>query len=321
MPAPVIQAIRAHSDNLIIVGTPFFSQRVDVASRSPITGVDNLAYTLHFYAGTHGDGLRDYARTALTNGIPLFVTEWGTVNASGDGNVNEASTREWMAFLAENNISHLNWAVNDKDEGASVLIGTEQGANNQGNWPLSLLTPSGLLTRDIIRNWSSPPDISNPPEPEQPLVIPGLIQAEDFDRQAGVRTETTSDIDGGQNIGFIEHNDYVEYDVEVLSAGTYTIQMRLASNTVGGNSNLSFNGEAVADVEVGFTGGWQDWVTVTTQAELQSGLQTLRVLFTNPSTDQSLLNVNWINFVEVGDEDESNVIMPPIYQLLLEPES
>ncbi len=169
--APVIAAIREHSDNLIIVGTPFFSQRVDVASRSPITGVQNLAYTLHFYAGTHGDGLRDYARTALANGIPLFVTEWGAVNADGNGNVNESSTREWMAFLEENNLSHLNWAVNDKNEGASVLIGNELGENNQGNWPLSLLTPSGLLTREIIRNWpsidggvSTPP--VTPPGPE-----------------------------------------------------------------------------------------------------------------------------------------------------------
>ena len=153
--APVIAAIREHSDNLIVVGTPFFSQRVDVASQNPIKGVDNLAYTLHFYAGTHGEALRSQARTALNNGIPLFVTEWGAVNADGNGSVNESSTREWMAFLEENNISHLNWAINDKDEGASVLIGTEQGANNQGGWTLNLLTQSGLLTRDIIRNWPS----------------------------------------------------------------------------------------------------------------------------------------------------------------------
>ena len=164
---PVIAAIREHSDNLIIVGTPFFSQRVDIASQNPITGVENLAYTLHFYAGTHGESLRNQARTALNNGIPLFVTEWGTVNADGNGDANESSTREWMGFVQENNISHLNWAINDKDEGASVLIGTEQGANNQGNWTLDLLTNSGLLARDIIRNW--PAVISSPTiPPEQP---------------------------------------------------------------------------------------------------------------------------------------------------------
>lgn len=158
--APVIAAIREHSDNLIIVGTPFFSQRVDIASENPIRGAGNLAYTFHFYAGTHGESLRNQARTALRNGIPLFVTEWGTVNADGNGGANESSTREWMDFLEENNISHLNWSINDLNEGASVIFGNGQGqgnngqgANNQGNWPSSLLTPSGSLARDIIRDW------------------------------------------------------------------------------------------------------------------------------------------------------------------------
>ena len=128
--APVIAAIREHSDNLIIVGTPFFSQRVDTASLDPITGVENLAYTFHFYAGTHGENLRETARTALRNGIPLFVTEWGTVNADGNGGPNEASTREWMDFLLENNISHLNWSVNDLNEGASILRTTGAQGNN-----------------------------------------------------------------------------------------------------------------------------------------------------------------------------------------------
>jgi len=189
--APVIQAIRAHSDNLIVVGTPFYSQHVDVASQSPITNGGNLAYTLHFYAGTHGEPLRQRARTALENGIPLFATEWGTVNADGDGGVSEAATREWMNFFEQNNISHLNWAVNDKDEGASVLIGTEQGANNQGNWPLSLLTPSGRLTREIIRGWpavSQTPTITPAPTPTpttsitQMPILMLLIQEQEQDQ-------------------------------------------------------------------------------------------------------------------------------------------
>ena len=147
----VIRAIRAiDPDNLIIVGTPFFSQEVDVASRDPIRGFDNIAYTLHFYAGTHGDSLRQRARTALNNGIALMVTEWGTVNANGDGGVAEASTREWMDFLRENDISHLNWSVHDKNEGASIL---RPGANSRGGWSDNDLTSSGRFVRDIVRNW------------------------------------------------------------------------------------------------------------------------------------------------------------------------
>ncbi len=151
---PVIQAIRnTGAENLIVVGTPVWSQDVDIASQSPITGFDNIAYTLHFYAGTHTGDLRDKAQTALNNGIPLFVTEWGTVSANGDGAVAEFETNQWMAFLRNNTISHLNWAINDKAEGSSVLIGNEQGDNNQGGWVDNLLTPSGLLVKQIIQDW------------------------------------------------------------------------------------------------------------------------------------------------------------------------
>lgn len=165
----VIQVIRDEgSQNLIIVGSPTYSQDVDVASLNPITDFDNIAYTLHFYAGTHSNSLRNKALTALNNGIPLFVTEWGTINASGDGEVAESETQLWMSFLQDNNISHLNWAINDKAEGSSVLIGTEQGENNQGNWTDDLLTESGLLAKSIIQNWPQA-DISDVVEPVQPI--------------------------------------------------------------------------------------------------------------------------------------------------------
>ena len=149
----VIAAIRAiDPSNLIIVGSPTWSQDVDVVSFNPIEGYSNIAYTLHFYAGTHGQFLRNKAQTALDNGIALMATEWGTVNANGDGAVDENSVNEWMDFLCENNISHCNWALNDKVEGASVL---KSGSNINGNWTNSDLTTSGILVKDIIENWNS----------------------------------------------------------------------------------------------------------------------------------------------------------------------
>ena len=139
----VIQAIRTiDQDNLIVVGTPTWSQDVDVASRAPITAT-NVAYALHFYAGTHGESQREKARVALGNGLPLFVTEWGSVNANGDGQVNREQTEAWMRFLRSNDISHVNWAINDKAEGASAYL------------PESMtLTPSGELAKGIVESWS-----------------------------------------------------------------------------------------------------------------------------------------------------------------------
>lgn len=147
----VIAAIRAvDSDNLIIVGTPFYSQFVDEASESPINDV-NVAYTLHFYAGSHQEEVRNRARTALRNNVPLFVTEWGTVDADGDGVVNSAESDTWLEFLYDNNISHANWSVSDKEEGASILKLDTFGEN--GGWSDGDLTPSGLYVKDKILNW------------------------------------------------------------------------------------------------------------------------------------------------------------------------
>lgn len=167
----VIAAIRAiDPDNLIIVGTGFFSQEVDVASQDPITGFSNIVYTLHFYAGTHGQSLRNRATTAINNGLALMVTEWGTVEASGDGAVDRVSTQQWLDFMDTHNISHLNWSVHDKNEGASVL---RPGASRQGGWPDFDLTESGLFVRDIIRDHFTclvDPVVEPEPEPDPVLL-------------------------------------------------------------------------------------------------------------------------------------------------------
>ena len=139
----VIRAIRAVDQyNLIVVGTPTWSQDVDVASRAPIAA-SNIAYALHFYADSHGEAQRERAKAAVGNGLPLFVTEWGSVNATGDGQVNREQTEAWMRFLRSNDISHVNWAINDKAEGASAYL------------PDSMtLTPSGELAKGIVESWS-----------------------------------------------------------------------------------------------------------------------------------------------------------------------
>ncbi|MFD0862243.1 cellulase family glycosylhydrolase [Sungkyunkwania multivorans] len=146
----VIAGIRSKDpDNLVIVGSPTWSQDVDVASNSPLSD-SNTAYTLHFYAGTHRDGLRNKATTAMNNGIALFVTEWGSVNASGNGSSDVAETNTWMDFLRDNDISHVNWAISDKNEGASSVSSGAGVSGLQSNQ----LTSTGNLIKGIIENWS-----------------------------------------------------------------------------------------------------------------------------------------------------------------------
>ena len=143
----IIATIRAiDPDNLIIVGTPEWSQRVDLAAADPITGYSNIAYTLHFYTVHHQQWLRDRASAALNDGIALFVTEWGSIGYSQI----DSEANEWMTWCFDNKISHCNWAVNDKEEEWSILV---PGASTSGGWSDDDLTDAGKLARNIIRNW------------------------------------------------------------------------------------------------------------------------------------------------------------------------
>ncbi|EGF91243.1 endoglucanase 4 [Asticcacaulis biprosthecium C19] len=148
----VIDAIRAvDPDNLIVVGSPTWSQDVDVAAADPVSG-GNITYTLHFYAGTHKQALRNKGDKALKMGASLFVSEWGSVNANGDGGADVKETGRWQYWMKANCLSQANWAVSDKKEGASLF---KPGASATGPWTDADLTPSGLLVRDILKNAST----------------------------------------------------------------------------------------------------------------------------------------------------------------------
>ncbi|WP_437669121.1 glycoside hydrolase family 5 protein [Sorangium sp. So ce131] len=139
---------RAGSENLVIVGTPTWSQDVDVAARNPIRSYSNIAYTLHFYAATHQESLRTKARNALAAGLPLFVTEWGTCTASGDGALNLGEAQTWLNFLSSNNISWLNWSIVDKPESCAAL---REGASSGGPWSDGQLTESGRWVKEKLQ--------------------------------------------------------------------------------------------------------------------------------------------------------------------------
>lgn len=144
----VIRAIRSTgARNLVIVGTPLWSQRVDLAANDPILDA-NVAYALHFYAGTHRQDLRNVASYALSKGIALFVTEFGVCEATGDGNIDFAESNRWFAFMDRHQISWANWSLHDKPESASAL---RPGVNPYGIWLDSDLTTSGLFVRSKMR--------------------------------------------------------------------------------------------------------------------------------------------------------------------------
>lgn len=136
----VIPVIRANdSDAVIIVGTPNWSQDVDVASKSPLN-YDNIMYTLHFYAATHKDSYRDKLKTALANGLPVMVTEYGVSEASGDGSIDTGQAKKWLDLLDKNDISYFAWSLSNKPESASLL---KASAKKTSGWKNSDLSTAG----------------------------------------------------------------------------------------------------------------------------------------------------------------------------------
>jgi endoglucanase len=144
----VVRHIRAiDSNNLIVVGSPTWSQDVDIAANNPLA-YNNIAYSLHFYAATHKQELRNKAAAALNKGVPLFVTEFGTTPASGNGIIDSAETDLWMQFMSANNISWCNWSLSDASETSAAL---KPGSSGTGGWPISNISISGLWVRNKIR--------------------------------------------------------------------------------------------------------------------------------------------------------------------------
>ncbi len=289
----VVNAIRAiDPDNLIIVGTPTWSQDVDVAARDKLSG-SNIAYTLHFYAGSHGQFLRDKADAAMNNGIALFVTEWGTVNANGDGGVNTSETNAWVEFMKSRNLSHANWSITDKSEGASSML---PGASTNGSWSSSQLTTSGTLVRNIVRNWptannNSGNNSSSSSSSCNTIAVGNTIQAESWCQMQGVQTETTSDSGGGQNVGYIESGDWTTYSVKIPSTGTYKVSYRIASLNGGGQLQIEKAGGSpvYSNINVPSTGGWQHWQTISHNITLPEGEQLIALYAVTGG-----FNLNWL---------------------------
>ena len=144
----VIPVIREQKpDAVILVGTPTWSQEIDKAAASPLT-YDNVMYTLHFYAGTHKDDLRNRLETCEQNNLPVFVSEFGMCDASGNGANDFDSTLKWFDLLNKYQISFCCWNLANKDESSSVFKASSTAVSD---WTDEDFNESGRWIRDYFR--------------------------------------------------------------------------------------------------------------------------------------------------------------------------
>ena len=145
----LIKTIRAiDADNIILVGSPHWDQDIHLVAADPIKGQSNLMYTMHFYAGTHKQWLRDRTDAAMAKGIPIFVSECAGMEATGDGPVDEVEWKAFLDWMEARKISWIVWSVSDKNETCSMLL---PRASAEGNWTDDLIKPWGKISREAIR--------------------------------------------------------------------------------------------------------------------------------------------------------------------------
>ena len=132
------------------------------------------------------------------------------------------------------------------------------------------------------------------------IIIPGIVEAEDFFYQEGLSTEETTDINGGLNIGYTDVGDFADYLVLVTETGDYDINFRVASENQSGSILLQLidgsNIQNLTQISLPITGGWQTWQTVSATTNLSEGSYKLRL-----KVVQSGFNLNWIEFDFTGN--------------------
>jgi endoglucanase len=146
----VIPVIRANDeDAIIIVGTPTWSQDVDLAADDPITGEDNIAYTTHFYAATHKENIRDKVKTARDKGLCVFISEFSICDASGNGGIDYDSAEDWFDYINDNDMSYAGWSLCNKNE-TSALISSS--CDKTSGWTDDDLSDAGIWLKSQIQD-------------------------------------------------------------------------------------------------------------------------------------------------------------------------
>lgn len=168
----VVDAIRENdadqNANIVICGTEQWSQLVDAPIGNPVQDdAGQIMYTMHFYAGTHDKPDQDpyimaMVDNARANGLPVFCTEWGTSEATGDGGPYINYSERWLDFLAERNISWCSWSLAQKNEISAACLNTtpvhptDHNGDGYPDWTMDELSITGNYVRAKIRGEEAP---------------------------------------------------------------------------------------------------------------------------------------------------------------------
>ena len=267
---------------------------------------------LQFHVDASGSNISSFEfiwKGNATNIAASFSSAFTTSESTIQLNLNKKMvdpqvdlTREFAIFVDGSSIPITNVSLDEAnprilnfDVNRQFIFTDNIRISYSGNL-LSALDGAALETfnRELV--------VNNSP---QQFNVPGLVQAEAFFNQNGIVLENSTDVGGGQNIGFLAPGDFCDYNIVVASAGLYNVTYRTASLNNGGSLRLQLrnaNGTFTDLHNASFqsTGGWQDWVDSRNfSATLPAGEQVIRLFMTD-----SEFNINWFQFDLLADVDE-----------------
>ena len=255
-----------------------------------------------------------------------ILTE-NTSDAGGGKNVGWIDNGDWMEYTA-NVATSGSYMVNfrvatpystqrfqlQKSNGAVLATVNVPKTGGNQTWTtvsMAVSLNAGIQTLRIHSlqsgwniNWV---EFTNPTS--VPLV-PGLIEAAEFNTMAGVAIEKTTDQGGGWNVGWIDNGDWMDYSVNVAKAASYKVNIRVATPFLNQKFQLrNAAGATLANINVPQTGAYQTWTTISATVSLPTGLQTIRVY-----SLQSGWNIKRLEFVDESNSNGSAELLLGAYQ-------
>jgi hypothetical protein len=234
-----------------------------------------------------------------------------TADVAADGSIQLVEFLQDSFVLGADTTPPYEWTVPDVSAGCYTLTARarDERGTSESSAPVRVMVGVGC---------------PQAPYRMTPAAVPGTVEAEDYDlggegiayhdanagnnggayRPAeGVDLERTTDEGSGVNIGWTAPDEWIEYAIDV-AAGTYDVEVRVASAIDGGTLHLDFDGvDKTGPITFAGTGGWQAWTTVRVEdVTLGAGVQTMRL-----TIDAGAFNVNKIVIAEPPDADEDRV--------------
>ncbi|WP_158213040.1 cellulase family glycosylhydrolase [Fibrobacter sp. UWR2] len=252
----VVSAIREHSDNLILVGTPRWDQNPHAPIGNEVNDPKkNTAYTLHYYANSHcwsgsydwsdptwgGDCEGTKGEKAMNAGLSVFVSEWGTANSDGNGNPDQSRNQSWQDYMNKHKLSWANWSASYISEGTAAF------QNGSSKTSLQYTTSGNLVKGYLSTNpttYKACHDVTPESSSSSVIAIPffksndqfsvsfangklalessasGATKIEVFDLLGNTRLQKEESLSSGSHL----------VDIGALPAGSYLARVRQGAN-------------------------------------------------------------------------------------------